>query len=806
MQHRIRIIGIVQGIGFRPFVKRLADAWGVTGSVMNRGSFVEVMAFGNETVLMEFEHRLKTEAPKASKILKLEVEEVDGTENADQFRILESLPEKGLMLVSPDLAICPDCERELLDPRNRRYLHPFINCTNCGPRMTILDSMPYDRIRTSMRMFPMCQTCAKEYAGPKDRRFHAQPICCKEDGPKLQVVKTETTDGFVTTHFQGEAKGDDEAICFTRKVIRSGGIAAVKGIGGFHLALDARNESAVKRLRELKHRPQKPFAVMMKDLDTAKKYCHISPEEEAILTGSEKPILLLKKKEGMEAVLPEAVAPSNPTIGVMLPYTPLHLLLFSYPDGQEFTDVLVMTSGNRSGAPITGSTEEAVRDLAGLCDVILTNDRKIRLRADDSVLSLTGEGISMIRRSRGYAPLPILSDENETHERILAFGGDLKNTVTLFKAGLYYPSPYIGDLEDVRSMEAQKQAIKRLEKLLEINPSVLVCDLHPKYHSALFAKQYGEEHSISVLPVQHHFAHVRSCTAENGFFEESVIGVAFDGTGFGTDGTIWGGEFFIAKPDSFVRVGSIAPFDMAGGDAAAREGWRIAVSLLLSGDPKEGEDRIKALALCSQKELSLMKAMLRMHMNTAISTSMGRLFDAVSAILGIRLASTFEGEASMALQFAAEAWEKESHATIHREPLFEVLPFREEEDGVEKGQGKSDRRFVISYNNVITYLAEERLRGETSVKELSWLFHKALADAVLEGCKNIRDRSGLDTVALSGGVFQNQLLTKMVKEALEEADFKVLLHHELPANDGGLSLGQAAIARAIGKNKKGGKR
>lgn len=783
---RIRLYGIVQGIGFRPFVSRLARELNIAGDVCNKGSYVEIHAEAETGVIEEFRRRLVDDAPKVSAIIRVEAQEEIPT-GCRAFSIIRSRSEAGDIFVSPDLATCDRCRAELFDPENRRYLHPFINCTDCGPRLTILDSMPYDRVRTSMAEFPMCEKCAYEYTHSETRRYHAQPVCCNDDGPQLFIP--------------GRPEKKGEALIFTRRVIREGGIAAIKGIGGFHLCCDARNASAVERLRRLKNRPQKPFAVMMRDMETAKRECVVSADQEKLMTGVQKPILLLERRA--DGTLPDVLAPGNPYLGVMLPYAPVQMLLFDYPDGGTMTDVLVMTSGNPGGAPICRTTEEAVEYLGPMCDVILSNDRKIRLRADDSVMQFAFGKPYMIRRSRGYAPLPVKGPDSWKGE-ILAIGGELKNTFVLAKNEWYYPSPYIGDLADLRSVDALSAAVVRMENLLEISPAHVACDLHPGYHSTAFAKETG----LPVLYVQHHFAHVLSCMAENET-EGQVIGISFDGTGYGTDGTIWGGEFLIASPEGFTRAGSVAPFDQAGGDASAREGWRIAAAMLMSA--YGGEDSVTIagrLNLADEKALRAQRAMLEHRFNTVESTSAGRLFDAASALLGIRTSSTFEGEASMALEFAAERYEKKQGVRADAElsgddadgqRLFSVCRYDAAHGSAHPkaiaGDTGREREFVIRTERLIRFLAERRLAGADTGK-LAYLFHVTVARMILAGARECRRKTGITRAALSGGVFQNLLLLRLAVRLLEEDGFTVLTHSLIPPNDGGIALGQAYAAMA----------
>lgn len=755
----IRLYGIVQGVGFRPFVSRAADRTGVTGSVANRGSFVEVHAQGKPEAMTEFLRILREEQPERSAVLKIDVKDTMEPPRS-RFDIIESEREEGDIFVSPDIATCDKCKAELFDPKNRRYLHPFINCTACGPRVTIMDSMPYDRERTSMGEFPMCPECAWEYTHAQTRRYDAQPVCCNNCGPEVYLL--------------GRKERGRDAITAVRKSVMDGKIAAVKGIGGFHLCCDAANPAAVRRLRELKSRPGKPFAVMLRDLDAAGRECRILPEQAKLLDGYQKPILLLRKRDGGRIC--REVAPDNPNVGVMLPYAPIQMLLFDYDDGVEMTDALVMTSGNVSGAPICRDDRDARQQIAGFCDVILSHNRKIRLRADDSVTDWLEGKPYMIRRSRGYAPLPFLLSE-KLPGQVLGIGGELKNTFCIGKNGLFYLSPYVGDLADVRTVNALRESVARLETLLEAKPQAVACDLHPRYNSVMVAEELG----LPVIRIQHHYAHVISCMAENDVSRE-VIGVSFDGTGYGADGTIWGGEFFRASYGGYTRLGSIRPFLQIGGDVSAREGWRIAAAMLHAVYRERAAEVMQALRLCSPQEARVQETMAEKRINAVISTSAGRLFDAASAILGIRRASTYESEASVSLQFAAEAW-----AENHPENLEALLP----EGGVEPDSGL----FRLPTERLIRVLAERRIAGE-DVGKLAYGFHVSLADQITAGAEEIRRRTGLDTCALSGGVFQNRLLTGLCAGKLRRAGFTVLLHSLVPPNDGGIALGQAVAAAA----------
>ena len=791
---RIKVYGIVQGVGFRPTVARHAAEAGITGSVCNKGPYVEIFAQGSEEETGYFVDLLEKKPPRRAAVLKIDVRSADSAEHSfDSFEIIESAKTKGEIFISPDIAICEECKAELYDPSDRRYLHPFINCTCCGPRLTILDALPYDRERTSMKMFPMCPQCAKEYHSPLSRRYDAQPVCCNECGPEVYIAGEEKVRG-------------REAITRTRRIISEGGIAAVKGIGGFHLCCDATNEEAVAKLRKRKTRPVKPFAVMMRDEAAVERECRISDKQRDILTGHQKPILLLERKPGGR--LCPSIAPGNPTVGVMLPYAPVQLLLFDYTDEIRMPDCLVMTSGNVSGAPICRDDREALQELGDLCDIILSHDRKIRIRADDSVMDFYDDEPYMIRRSRGYAPLPYMLSAWETGvgegagTGILAIGGELKNTFCIGTGSLFYPSSYIGDLADLRSVKALEETTERYGKLLEVTPQVIACDLHPRYNSVTtaldLARKIGGEQGGEPLPVvrvQHHYAHILSCMAENDF-SERVIGVSMDGTGYGTDGTIWGGEILTADYHDFDRAASIRPFIQVGGDLSSRDGWRIAVSMLHSISREEDAPSAlrdaRALAgelgLCSDQEAAVLMKMADRRLNAVISTSAGRLFDAVSAICGICRHSTFEGEASMALEFAAERYGGTSGADGSSGTTETVC---RDEDG----------RLILPTEQIVREITLGRLKGEDPDR-LAWLFHRRLADQIIAACAQIRGENGVGTAALSGGCFQNRLLLDMVRRGLEEKGFKVLIHHLVPPNDGGIALGQAVAAVQAVHDKK----
>ena len=778
---RFKIFGIVQGVGFRPFVSRTANALGITGDVCNKGSYVEVRAQGTKDALQDFRKKLEKDPPERAVILKILQDSTEKAPLFHDFQIIESAHESGDVFVSPDIAVCPKCQTELFDKSDRRYLHPFINCTSCGPRLTILDAMPYDRERTSMGAFPMCPACRYEYTHAETRRYDAQPVCCNDCGPHVYLL--------------GGEERDHAAITRARHVLQAGGIVAVKGIGGFHLACDARNEAAVQRLRERKSRPQKPFAVMLRGLDAVRRECRLSDAQKEHLDNHQKPIVLLEKRGNGK--IAASVAPAMPSLGVMLPYTPLHLLLFSLPDElADFTDCLVMTSGNPSGAPICRTDEDALDALSSIADLILSHDREIRLRADDSVMDFYEGAPYMIRRSRGYAPLPLMLSA-DFQGSVLGIGGELKNTFCLAKNSLFYPSPYLGDMSDLRTLRALRQALPRMERLLAITPVAVAADLHPRYETSRFAETLG----LPIFKVQHHHAHVLSVMAENDHLSP-VIGVSFDGTGYGTDGTIWGGEIMLATTRDFQRIASLAPFFHAGGDLAAREGWRLAVSLLhLCCGREDALLHSKKLGLATEKEAASVIFQLENGLHTTISTSAGRLFDAVSALLGIRRISTYEGEAAVYLQFAAEAAEKTGKSA-----QADALLARWKADGTlqapltESAITITDGRFLLTSNDLFCHLLHYRLQNVSS-DLLALAFHRGLAAAIRDACKNAREMTGCSTAALTGGVFQNTLLLRLTQNALEKDGFHVLHHSIIPPNDGGIAVGQALFAMQCLKDK-----
>ena len=777
---RICVYGIVQGVGFRPFVSRLADSLEIKGSVANKGSYVDIIAEGGAGALETFIRRLRSDAPERSAILKIGTHEKE-PENFKSFEIIESEKESGNIFVSPDIATCPECRRELYDKKNRRYMHPFINCTACGPRLTILEAMPYDRERTTMSDFPMCCECSSEYYDPETRRYDAQPVCCNECGPEVYIVGSKI-------------RGKD-AITFARHKIAEGKVIAVKGIGGFHLCCDAKNEAAVSRLRTMKNRPAKPFAVMMKDIGTVERECNtdgLSEEMKKIIDGPQKPILLLKKRPG--SLLAPSVAPDNPKVGVMLPYAPVQMLLFEYDDGFDIgTDMFVMTSGNVSGAPICRTDDDARNELSGFCDAILSHNRRILLRADDSVMDIYKGEPYMIRRSRGYAPLPVMLGKNYSGA-VLGIGGELKNTFCIAKNELLYESPYIGDMADIRTVNALRESVKRMQELLETKCTHVIADMHPRYNTVAVAEELG----LPVINVQHHYAHILACMAENDFHGE-VIGISFDGTGFGTDGTIWGGEILKCSASGFERTASISPFIHVGGDIASKEGWRIAVSMVGDVYGDNAAEKAEELGLCERNTAALILNMKRRGLNSVKSTSAGRLFDAVSAVLGIRRNSTFEGEAATTLQFRAEEYIDNINSASAGDMCVDkdrndisAYDGNSENDPCAAGElsGSRQLRTDILFKNICNEFAASDKSRETACR-LAYYFHKELAHLAAKAAVDACVHNHIDTTALSGGVFQNTLLLRLTEDEITQKGIKVIRHHLIPPNDGGIALGQA---------------
>lgn len=745
-RQRIVIEGIVQGVGFRPFVFQLAARLQVSGWVRNDSRGVTIEAEAESAVLAVFVAALQAEKPPLATITRLDSNELPIT-GTGGFTIMESRAEQTARAQIPaDAAVCDNCLAELFDPADRRYRYPFINCTDCGPRFTIVTGIPYDRPQTTMAGFPLCPACLAEYHDPASRRFHAQPNACAVCGPRLALV---TTDG-------RSLPGDPltEAI----SLLREGAIVAVKGLGGYHLAVDAVNPAAVRELRQRKRREEKPFAVMAADFDSVEQFALLSQNEARLLQGVERPIVLLEKQA--DFLLAEEVAPRNRTVGVMLPYTPLHHLLLE----KDFL-ALVMTSANLSDEPIAYLDDEARIRLTGVADAFLTHDRPIHTRADDSVARMLGDRALLLRRSRGYVPRAVALPGEQLP--VLAVGAELKNAVCLTRGDRAFMSQHLGDLQNVETHAAFATALRQLCELLETTPAVVAHDLHPDYLSTRYAL---EQDTLPTVGVQHHHAHLASCLAENAW-TAPAIGVIFDGLGYGADGTLWGGEFLMGDRRSFVRAGHFRYVPLPGGDLAARQPWRMALSHLREA---YGED-LPALACFSSvpaEEFGLVRQALVKGLNAPLASSCGRLFDAVAALLGVRSVASFEGQAAMELEMLADRSETAPY------------PF---------GLKMEDGMLVFDPRPLIRAIVESVGSGEDSARSAG-RFHATLAEMVRQVCLVLRARRGLNTVALSGGVFQNALLMTMVRKRLERADFTVLTHSLVPPNDGGIALGQAVVA------------
>jgi len=735
----VRVEGVVQGVGFRPFVHALATGLGLTGLVGNDldGVFAEVE--GPAAAISEFLRRLERDAPPLARVERVTTTAVPPRRSAE-FVIAASDAGSGLRrtLVSADTATCADCLRELGDPADRRHRYPFINCTNCGPRFTIVRDVPYDRPLTTMAPFTMCERCAAEYHDPADRRFHAQPACCPACGPRLSL---------------GDAQDPLQAAA---ELLRYGRVLAVKGLGGYHLAADAACEPAVAALRQRKHREDKPFAVMAADLAAAAALAEVDEAAAALLTSPARPIVLLPRRERAEpgAAVAPATAPGNRQLGIMLPYTPLHHLLLA-----AVARPIVLTSGNVSDEPIAYRDDEARETLKDIADAFLTHDRAIHVRTDDSVARTFRGRPMLVRRSRGYVPEPITTATTTSFPRpVLACGAELKNTFCLARGRHAFVSHHIGDLENAETLRSFTEGIAHFRRLFDIDPQVVAYDLHPEYLSTKYALELED---VDLEGVQHHHAHIASCLADNGE-EGPVIGVAFDGTGYGPDGTIWGGEFLAAGLAAFERGGHLAPVPMPGGAAAIRQPWRMAAAYV--NDPQ--------VALRHPDQWSAVVTMAARGVNSPLTSSAGRLFDAAAALLGVRDSINYEGQAAIELEQLADPAEAEAYPA-----------------GLEGGEGP----FTIRGSDLLHAVIEDRTDG-VPAPVIAARFHHGVAALIEAGCLLMRERHGLATVALSGGVFQNLLLLNATVGRLEARGFRVLLHGRVPCNDGGISLGQALVA------------
>ena len=766
----IDVRGIVQGVGFRPFVYKLAHSLGLTGHVFNSSSGVTIEIEGSETEVDAFLETLRTAPPQLAAIAEISVVEMEAR-GGEGFVILESHEDlRGFSLISPDAGTCDACWRDFGDPANRRYGYPFTNCTHCGPRYTIIQDIPYDRSKTTMAAFTMCAACAAEYADPNDRRFHAQPNACAVCGPSLELVER----GAVLANCTFAEKDSLRVIRRARELLHEGKILAVKGLGGFLLACDASNDAAVAELRRRKRRSDKPFALMARDVAAVRTNCEMSEEDEAALLAVRRPIVVLTRLAS--AAISSEVAPGNDTLGVMLPYTPLHYLLFSdSPETKPEFTALVMTSGNLSEEPIVVSNAEAMRQLGGVADWFVLHNRDIWTRVDDSVVRTFEGRERVLRRSRGFVPQTI--DLGMEMEEVLAFGGELKNTFCLTKDRYAILSQHIGDLENYETMQFFEETLARLKHVFRVSSRAVAYDLHPGYWSTRMALASRVERKIGV---QHHHAHIASCIAEN-HLRGMVIGVAFDGTGFGTDGKIWGGEFLVADFAGFTRRAHLRYVPLPGGDAAVRQPWRMALSYIRDAFGKETPEGATRFRGVPEKQIELVDAMLAKRIQTVETSSCGRLFDAVAAMLGLATEVTFEGQAAIALETEAVRMSRGSGLS------GETYEF------AITGSAAQTEPMILDLRPAIRAIAEDVGRG-TRVGEISAKFHNTLAAAIVETCIRIRESDGLDRVCLSGGTFQNLFLLERTIVKLRSRGFAVFLHALVPANDGGIALGQAAIA------------
>ena len=764
-RERLKVIvrGAVQGVGFRPFVYRLASELTLKGWVSNSSQGVFVELEGPRAALDEFSIRLRKEKPPRAIIQSLESSFLDAIGYSGfEIRESETAGDKSALIL-PDIATCVDCLREVFDSTNRRFRYPFTNCTNCGPRFSIIEALPYDRANTSMKKFMMCPDCEREYHDPLDRRFHAQPNACPKCGPQLKLWDENGA----------TISEQDNALRRAVDAIRSGKIVALKGIGGFQLIADARNEGAVAQLRDRKHREEKPFALMHPALDTVRADCEVSSLEERLLLSPESPIVLLsairnRRQSGSDqSVIATSIAPSNPNLGVMLPYTPLHHLLMS-----ELNFPVVATSGNLSDEPICIDEYEALERLHGIADLFLVHNRPIVRHVDDSIVRVMCGREIVLRRARGYAPLPITIKSKIVNREpgiVLAVGAHLKNTVALKIDNNIFISQHIGDLETKQAYTAFLRAVVDLPRLYGAKVDIVACDTHPEYLSTKFASEL----TPPKIPVQHHWAHIAACMAENEI-EAPALGVSWDGTGYGLDASIWGGEFLLAvKNGSFERVAHLRQFRLPGGDQAVKEPRRSALGVLheLLGEKVWDEDLIRSVF--GNNELSILRTMVEKNLNAPVTSSAGRLFDAVSALIGLRQRASFEGQAAMELEFSADVDLRDAYPFT----LTEKIPM------------------VIDWEPAIRGALGD-IKSGGSRGAISAKFHNMLVQSIV----TVAQRIGEPTVVLSGGCFQNRLLIERAIERLREENFLPAWHQRIPPNDGGIALGQAAAAAMIGEN------
>ncbi len=743
------IKGIVQGVGFRPFIYQLAQRYQLSGHVSNTPEGVDLEVEGSHENIERFFHSILTETPPLAHIASVNRADLQ-PKNDRVFKILKSrADQERSALISPDASICQDCLRELRDPKDRRFKYPFINCTNCGPRYTIIMDIPYDRVMTTMKKFKMCSACRGEYEDPTNRRFHAQPNACWDCGPRVSLHDRH-----------GLPLACQAPVEETISLLRRGSIVAIKGLGGFHLAVDASNHRAVLRLRKRKHREEKPLALMVRDLEAARTIAHVNETEAMTLLTPQRPIVILKKRR-FHALSPQ-VAPRNRYFGIMLPYTPLHYLLTDSP-----FRALVMTSGNISEEPINIDNKEAFKNLEGIADYFLVHDRDIYLRSDDSTVRMVDHSPRQIRRSRGYVPVPVfLPEEMSRLPSVLAVGAELKNTICITKENRAFLSQHVGDMENLETLDFFRLTVSHLKSILEIEPKVMARDMHPDYLSSKFTREQNE---IPTIAVQHHHAHIVSCLAENGV-KGRVIGLALDGTGFGSDGQIWGGEVLLADLSSFQRVAHLEYVPLPGGDAAAKFPWRMALSYLHESYGEElFELPIAFVRNLRRKDANIVLQMIRKGVNSPLTSSCGRLYDAVSSLIGLRDKIAYEGQAAVELEMCQKLSEKGRYS-------WEI----EEENG----------RLLLRTSDIIKSIVEDLKKGRTR-GIISRRFHNTLIDMFTRMCMRLRDEKGIDQVAMSGGAFQNVTLLTALTRSLTSEGFGVFTQKIVPSNDGGLSLGQA---------------
>lgn len=744
---------MVQGVGFRPFIYRIAVKNNLSGFVQNTPEGVITEMEGTAEALKFFLADVKNELPPLAHITQIEFSEIE-IRNDNDFTIIPSMAQgQADVHITPDAATCSDCVKELFDSTNRRFRYPFINCTNCGPRLTIINAIPYDRANTSMSCFELCEKCRAEYENPVDRRFHAEPNACPVCGPRLKLLDAE-----------GQPVQTDDPVKTAVDLLLSGHVLAIKGLGGFHLNVDAGNDEAVKKLRSRKYREEKPLAVMARDINQAKKIAGITREEETLLTSSQRPIVLLRKTKS--DLISALVAPDVPNLGIMLPYTPLHHLLLE----NNFT-ALVMTSANQVDEPICVGNREAFERLRGIADYFLVHNRDILVRCDDSIAFVTDKKPRLLRRARGYVPQPL--QLRDSYPQVLALGGQLKTTQCILKDRFAFVSPHIGDMETPQARDFFHESITLMKRITKSDPQIVACDYHPAYYSTKAAQELSAE---KIIKVQHHHAHIVSCMAENQI-EGKIIGLAMDGTGYGMDGNAWGGEFLIANETGFERFGQLQYIVLPGGEKAIREPWRIAASLLKTAYGSSWKEIALKLHLASDKSrLELFDKIIDGKINSPLSSGLGRLFDGVAALMGARRQVSFEGQAAMELEMLATESLGQSYP-------FDILRSK-------------DKPYIIDTSAMIKAIVADLEAGRSNAK-IAASFHQALIDAFAVMADEMRKETGIARVALSGGCFQNKILLLGAIDKLRHSGFDVYCHQQIPANDGGVSLGQAVVAASM---------